>query len=289
MMTTRSKLAEARTFYARLLAAGVIPPNPRLERAFESIPREAFLAPGPWHIFSARGRRYIETPSADPIHLYQNVLVALDVEKRINNGEPQLHAAWIAVVNPKAGDAVCHIGVGTGYYSALLAFMTTPGGTLVGYEIDEALAAAATAYLAPFEAVVVKSGDATQQSIPPSDIIYVNAGVAAPPASWLAALKIGGRMIFPWRPSDDIAVAVLATRTEQGIAVQPFGAAFFIPCIGASSLAGCEKTPDRAGASSVRSLWRTADRKPDGSAIAMYPEVWFSSEPLGAEQDVHVH
>lgn len=84
-------------------------------------------------------------------------------------------------------------------------------------------------------------------------------------------------------------MAVLATRAEQGIAIQPFGAAFFIPCIGASSFAGCEKTPDRAGASSVRSLWRTADRKPDGSAIAIYPEVWFSSQPLAAEQDVHVH
>ena len=288
-MTTRSKLAEARTFYARLLAAGVLPPNPRLERALESIPREAFLPPGPWQIFSARGRRYVETPSADPIHLYQNVLVALNVEKRINNGEPQLHAAWIAAVDPKAGDAVCHIGVGTGYYSALLAFMTAPGGTLVGYEIEQDLASAAASYLEPFEGVIVKSGDATQESIPPSDIIYVNAGVVAPPANWLAALKTGGRMIFPWRPSDDIAMAVLATRTEQGIAVQPFGAAFFIPCIGASSLAGCEKTPDRLEASSMQSLWRTADRRPDGSAIAIYPEVWFSSEPLAAEHDAHVH
>src|SRR5688572_13204810 len=126
MIKRSPKLAQARTFYARLLAAGAAADNPKLERAFESIPREAFLPPGPWHIFSARGRRYVETPSDDPIHLYQNVLVALDVEKRINNGEPQLHATWISAVDPQPGDAVCHIGVGTGYYSALLSFMTAP-------------------------------------------------------------------------------------------------------------------------------------------------------------------
>ena len=282
MMTTRAKLAEARTFYARLLAAGVVTPNPKLERAFESMPREAFLPPGPWHIFSARGRRYVETPSADPIHLYQNVLVALDVEKRINNGEPQLHAAWIAAVDPQPGDAVCHIGVGTGYYSAVLSFMTAPGGTLIGYEIETRLAAAAMDYLEPFEGVTVIGGDATVEDLPPSDIIYVNAGVVAPPTGWLAALKVGGRMIFPWRPSEEVAMAVLATRTDQGIAVQPSGAAFFIPCIGASSLDGCEKVPDRKEARSIRSLWSKVDRAPDASAVAIYPEIWFSSEAIVA-------
>lgn len=282
MTKTGTRLAEARTFYARLLAAGTAAPNPRLERAFESIPREAFLPPGPWHIFSPRGRRYVETPSADPIHLYQNVLVALDVEKRINNGEPQLHAAWIAAADPQPGDAVCHIGAGTGYYSALLSFMIAPGGTLVGYEIEKGLAAAAVDYLKPFEGVTVIDGDATVAAIPPSDIIYVNAGVVAPPAGWLAALKIGGRMIFPWRPSEEIAMAVLATRTAQGIAVRPFGSAFFIPCIGASSLNGCEKAPDRTEAQSIRSLWRKSDRAPDASAVAIYPEIWFSSEAVAA-------
>lgn len=284
MARTSTKLAEARTFYARLLMAGVSAPNARLERAFESVPREAFLPPGPWHIFSQRGRRYVETPSADPIHLYQNVLVALDLEKRINNGEPQLHAAWIAAVDPQPGDAICHIGVGTGYYSALLSFMIVPGGTLIGYEIEKGLAAAAVDYLQPFEGVTVIGGDATMEAIPPSDIIYVNAGVVSPPAGWLAALKLGGRMIFPWRPSEEVAMAVLAKRTDKGVAVRPCGPAFFIPCIGASSLDGCEKAPDRLEARSIRSLWRKADRAPDASAVAIYPEVWFSSEAVMADR-----
>lgn len=126
------------------------------------------------------------------------------------------------------------------------------------------------------------SGDATVEAIPLSDIIYVNAGVVAPPTSWLAALKVGGRMIFPWRPSEEVAMAVLATRTDQGIALRPFGAAFFIPCVGASSPDGCEKVPDRLEARSIRSLWRKADRAPDASVVAIYPELWFSSDEIVA-------
>ena len=118
-------------------------------------------------------------------------------------------------------------------------------------------------YLQPFEGVTVISGDATVEAIPLSDIIYVNAGVVAPPTSWLAALKVGGRMIFPWRPSEEVAMAVLATRTDQGIALRPFGAAFFIPCVGASSPDGCEKVPD-------------------ASVVAIYPELWFSSDEIVA-------
>jgi hypothetical protein len=52
--------------------------------------------------------KYLETPSADPAYLYQNTLVALNADKRINNGEPCLHAAWIGAVAPKPGETVAH-------------------------------------------------------------------------------------------------------------------------------------------------------------------------------------
>src|SRR5690606_28909357 len=87
------RLAEARAFYARSMAAASGSADPRIAEVFETLPREAFLPPGPWHMLVAQ--QYIETPSADPVHLYRNALVALDVERGINNGEPFLHAAWI--------------------------------------------------------------------------------------------------------------------------------------------------------------------------------------------------
>ena len=36
--------------------------------------------------------------------IYDNVLVSLDRKHGINNGEPALHAAWLAIVDPQPGD-----------------------------------------------------------------------------------------------------------------------------------------------------------------------------------------
>lgn len=275
-----TKLDHARELYARLMGAASRSGNPRLERAFELVPREAFLPPGPWHIYSSYGGRYIETPSADPIHLYQNVLVAIDASKRINNGEPQLHAAWIGAVDPHPGETVSHIGAGNGYYTAILSVMITPGGQVHAYEYEPQLASAAKANLQPFEGVEVITGDATALPLPPSDVIYVNAGLSAPPIQWMEALKPGGRMAFPWRPSEEVKMAVLMTRTDAGFALASLGPAIFIPCVGASSFATASKAPTPREARAVRSAWLTADRKPDDTAIAVFPDMWFSSAPL---------
>ncbi|MEW6638909.1 MAG: protein-L-isoaspartate O-methyltransferase [Pseudomonadota bacterium] len=275
------RLEEARAFYAALMAATSGSVDPRLARVFESVPREAFVGPGPWQIM-VQGGAVVETPSADPIHLYQNVLVVLDRPKGINNGEPFLHAGWLGAATPQPGETVCHIGAGTGYYTALLAMLVLPGGQVTAFEFDERLAAAAKANLQPFDGVSVRAGDATVLPLPPSDLIYVNAGVVAPPPSWLEALRPGGRMIFPWRPSESVGLALRVTRTAQGFAAKVHGGAWFIPCAGASDAGSSLKVPSRAAAWSVRSVWLTRDRAPDGTAVAVYPQLWLSSAPLDA-------
>ncbi|WP_107676227.1 protein-L-isoaspartate O-methyltransferase [Agrobacterium sp. LAD9] len=281
MVNERASIEEIRGFYARLMAAASRSSDPRLERAFEAVPREAFFPPGPWKVMV--NLRYFETPSADPVYLYQNALVALDADKGINNGEPSLHAAWIGAVAPQRGETVTHIGAGTGYYTAILSMLVLPTGKVTAFEIDGNLVEKAMRNLEPFEGVDVISGDATRKRLPLSDVIYVNAGVAAPPADWLRALKPGGRMIFPWRPSEEVALTLLIRSENGGFSVTPLMPAWFIPCVGASK----EVTPSRVAASfaearSIRSIWRTADRAPDHSAIAIYPEVWFSTGPAAA-------
>lgn len=270
------RLEEARAFYAALMAATSGTADPRFARVFESVPREAFVGPGPWQIM-APGGAIVETPSADPVHLCQNVLVVLDRPKGINNGEPFLHAGWLGAVAPQPGETVCQIGAGMGYYTALLAMLVLPGGRVEAFELDERLAHAARTNLRPFDGVAVTTGDATVLPLPPSDVIYVNAGVVAPPPSWLEALQPGGRMIFPWRPSDAAALAIKVTRTPKGFTVKPVGAAWFIPCVGACDANTALKTPSGAEAWSARSLWLTRDRAPDDTAVAVYPQVWFSS------------
>jgi protein-L-isoaspartate(D-aspartate) O-methyltransferase len=251
--------------------------DPRLERIFELVPREAFLPPGPWKI--RVGEVYVETPSADPAYIYQNNLVALDADKEIDNGEPFLHARWIGAVAPQPGETVTHIGAGAGYYSAILSMLVLAGGRVRAIEIDKRLAAAAAYNLEPFENATVIAGDAVALPMVPSDVVYVNAGVLAPPVPWLRALRPGGRLIFPWRPSQKVAVAALVTRTSLGLELKPLMPAWFIPCIGVSEEPAGSTPPDAGSAWRSRSIRLTAEQAPDHSATAVYPNVWFSSEP----------
>jgi protein-L-isoaspartate(D-aspartate) O-methyltransferase len=279
--TNRTDIGEIRGIFARLMAAASGSADPRLQRAFELVPREAFVGPGPWRL--GVYQKYFETPDADPAYLYQNVLVALDADKGINNGEPFLHAIWIEAVSPKPGDSVCHIGAGTGYYTAILSVLTLPGGTVNAFEIEESLACKARDNLAPFGRVTITAGDATKLPLPPSDLIYVNAGVVAPPPSWLRALRPQGRMIFPWRPSPAVGLAIVISRQATGFSVRPLINSYFIPCIGASDVGQCIKTPDPREASSARSLWLSAEREPDETAVAIFEQLWFSSAEIAAE------
>ncbi|MBB4002772.1 hypothetical protein [Aurantimonas endophytica] len=67
-------------FIATAVASGS--KDQRLERVVEWVPREAFLGPGPWQVLV--NRRYAATPSANPIYVCQNGLVALDATNRIS-------------------------------------------------------------------------------------------------------------------------------------------------------------------------------------------------------------
>lgn len=279
-----TRLAEARRFYAQLLAAASGAGDPRIEEAFATVPREAFLGPGPWRVVAGTGvvagKGWITTPSADPVHVCRNVLVALDAEKGINNGEPLLHAMWMGKVLPRAGEAVVHVGAGTGYYSALLSRLVRPGGMVTAFELDADMAARAAEALEPYDNVAVVHGDAVAAKLPPSDVIYVNAGVAAPPVRWPKALKPGGRMAFPWRPAERVGLAVMVTRTEKGFACDPFMRSWFISCVGASAASPAARIPTRDRAARSRSLWLTAEKPPDGTATAVFDDVWFSTRSL---------
>lgn len=288
-----TRIAEARRFYARLLASHAGARDPRLEEAFAEIPREDFLGPGPWTVITTpwragAGRNTVETPSADPVHIYQNQLVALDRDKGINNGEPLLHAMWMTKIAPSPGEHVAHIGAGTGYYSAILSRLVAPDGTVTAYEYEAHLAARAAENLADYDNVTVVHGDAVHAELPPSDIIYVNAGAVAPPASWLQALKLGGRLVFPWRPTEKIGLAVVVTRLESGFACQAFMRSWFIPCVGASRPGSASdltiKLPTSAEAKRSRSVFLTEQKAADATATAVFGDVWFSSRSLGSRR-----
>jgi protein-L-isoaspartate(D-aspartate) O-methyltransferase len=114
------RLEAHRLFFAHLVtsSAGASEATDRLSEAFSSVPREQFVGSGPWKVFANGG--FIETPTADRAFLYQDILVALAPERRINNGEPSLHAISLAALNVSKGEKIVHIGAGTGYYTRFL-------------------------------------------------------------------------------------------------------------------------------------------------------------------------
>lgn len=267
---------QARRLYAKRLAADAHASDPRLEDAFATIPREDFVGPGPWTVIVA-GQR-IDTPDADLNHIYSNSLVALDARR--NNGEPLLHAMWLVKIQPKPGETVVHVGAGTGYYTAIMARLVSPGGRVVAYEIESDLAARAKVNLQAWPDIQLIHDNAVTADLPPSDIIYVNAGVEAPPVVWLEALKPGGRLIFPWRPSDGIGLAVVVTRKDAGYATDPFMGSWFIPCVGGSIAGRPIQLPTKAAARRSRSIWLTRQRLPDTTATAIFEDVWFSTAAI---------
>ncbi len=252
--------------------------DPRFEAAFASVRREEFLPPPPWTIRT--GGYLWARRTSDPADLYDDVLVTLDAEQGINNGEPFLHARWIGICAPQPGETVTHIGAGTGYYTAALSLLVSPGGRVEAFEIVPELAAAATRNLAAYDNVVLRQEDATEAGIAPSDIIYVNAGVVCPPLSWIEALQPGGRLVFPWRPREETGLAMLVRHLPGGFSATPFMGSWFIPCIGASTARFEDRLPTPAEARATRSLRLTSQCAPDDTATAVFRDVWFSAAEI---------
>jgi protein-L-isoaspartate(D-aspartate) O-methyltransferase len=233
-----STLQAYRDHYANFVVRSAGSADERLIAAFAAVERERFVGPGPWPIFVGSG--YLPTVSDDPRLLYQDVLVGLATERGINNGQPSLHARCLAACAPAPGETVLHIGAGTGYYSAILATLVGPAGKVVAYEIEADLAERARDNLRPWPNVAVVAASATEGALPRADVIYVNAGATHPPAAWLDALNLGGRLIFPLTPDDGWGCMLLLTR--PGASTSSYAASLvsrvsFIPCVGARDAA----------------------------------------------------
>ena len=156
--------------------AGVSPSSTKLIAAFASVRREDYLGPGPWQIRTNDGY----TTTHDTSLLYQDVLVALNSQEQINNGQPSLHANCLDALKICTGDTILHIGAGTGYYTAILAELTGPSGTIFAYEINDELSQRALENLENRSNIEVRECSGTVGKLPECDVIYVNAGVTGP-------------------------------------------------------------------------------------------------------------
>ncbi|MGY4629788.1 protein-L-isoaspartate O-methyltransferase family protein [Bradyrhizobium sp. USDA 4486] len=211
-----SDLAAARARYVAMIAKRERISSPRLLEALAAVPREDFLPRGRWRVKSEAARSYRLTPDADPIHLYDNVLVAIDARRKLDVGLPSLWAHFIDVLDIKEKDRVVQIGCGLGYYSAILSKMVGPKGRVMAVDCDERLAFRAAHYLRPYRNVIVFHGDGCEEIRERADVIIIHAGFSHPHPLWLQALRPRGRLLVPLTQRDREGAAIKITRKVKG-------------------------------------------------------------------------
>lgn len=272
-----NSIQDYRAFYANLVVGSAGSSNERLVAAFSSVEREQYVGKGPWQIPVIAG--YVPTISDDPRLLYQDILVSLATDLGINNGQPSLHAKCLDACSPAEGEFVVHVGAGTGYYTAILAALVGPTGNVIAFEIQADLADRAGDNLKHLPNVTVLSDSATEAHLPKADVIYVNAGATHPLASWLDALNVGGRLIFPLTPNEELGCMLLVTRaTPTNYAASVIARVAFVPCAGArddSNSKALTAALETQSIKTVRSLHR--DNTPDGTAWCSGKDWWLST------------
>jgi len=263
-----SPVEEARAAYAQKIRALVALRSPALFRALARVPREDFVGPGPWKLLlaAALGEGYKDTPDADPRHLYDNVLVALDPERRLNNGEPAMLLRLLDSLELAPGERFLHVGCGVGYYTAIAAEAVQPGGRAVGVEIDSDLAERARRNTAGLAGLEIRSRDGSAPAGETFDAVFVNAGATDVLPAWLDLLQVGSRLLLPLTVSlPDMNAGVgrmlMVRLTSAGYTAELQGMIGVYHCAGARSGAGDARLSARltpTGLEGVRALRRDA-------------------------------
>lgn len=160
-----------------------------VEQAFRAVPREQFL------------------PGVDLETVYASRQI---VTKRDPNGaalssasSPSLVADMLEQLDPQPGNHVLEIGAATGINAALLADLTSPGGSVTTIELDQDLADGARSGLdrTGYHAVEVICGDGAfgHPESAPYDRIMVTAGAWDISGAWWDQLAEHGRIVVPLR------------------------------------------------------------------------------------------
>jgi protein-L-isoaspartate(D-aspartate) O-methyltransferase len=186
-----------------------------------------------------------------------------------------------------------HLGCGTGYYTAIIAYVVGDGGRVMAIEIDPELAARARKGLRAFPWVDTLHGDAALYDACKVDGVFINAGATHPLALWLDSLKPGGRLVFPlvrWPGASKFGsgpagwgVMLRIQRLDVGYRAKLLSPAGFFPCWGAidteaDRLLG--KALQRGGLMDVRSLRRDV-HDPDSACLLHGRGYCFSSVAPG--------
>jgi protein-L-isoaspartate(D-aspartate) O-methyltransferase len=202
--------ARRRMVERQLRARGI--GDERVLAAMAEVPREEFVPE------ELRGRAYAD--SALPIGEEQTI------------SQPWIVAAICQALELRGPELVLEVGTGSGYSAAVLALLASH---VVSVERLETLSAAAGHALASLAVrnveLVVGDGSLGVPERGPFDAIAVHARAPEPPASLLAQLADGGRLVVPLA-AGDADVLTLYRRQGDRLEAEPIGPCRFVPLIG---------------------------------------------------------
>lgn len=187
--------------------------DPRVLEAFEAVPRHLFVPTG------VRHRAYED--SALPIGSGQTI------------SQPSIHARYLQLLELKGHERVLEIGTGSGYQTALLAYLCEQVFTI---ERIAPLLEQARKLLGElgFHNVSYLVGDGTLgwREFAPYDAILVSAASPAVPEPLVRQLGDGGKMLVPVGPPDEQVLLMIVRRGEELIR-REIAPVRFVPLLGA--------------------------------------------------------
>jgi len=188
--------------------------DPRVLRAFERVPREAFVTPETIDLAYADGPL--------PIGLGQTI------------SQPYVVAITVQALELAGHERVLEIGTGSGYAAAILGAMVREVETVERLE-ELARTAAERLERLGYHNVHVHHADGSLGWPPgaPYEAICVAAAAPAPPPSLLHQLAVGGRLVLPRGGADHQRLVRIVRRGERTFAEEDLGDVRFVPLVGA--------------------------------------------------------
>lgn len=194
--------------------------DPALLDAFRTVPREEFISPD----YADYAYRDSPLPIESGQTISQPYIVALTVD-----------AAQIA-----KGSKVLEVGAGSGYAAAVIGQIASQ---VIAVERHHALVELARQRMERlgYGNVLIVEGDGTLgwPDEAPFDAIVAAASGSHVPHSWIAQLKLGGRIVMPiGHPHEGQSLIKVIKRADGTLDREDLGGVRFVPLIGAEGFRG---------------------------------------------------
>jgi len=195
-----------------LRCKGVLKHMPAQE-AFKSIERADFV------------------PRNKKLEAYQNHPISIGYGQTIS--QPYTVAFMLDLLKPLTGQKILEIGSGSGWQTALLAHIIGKKGKVFAMEIIPDLKESGEKNIAKYPklakrvTIINRNAKNGMPEEAPFDGIIAAAMVNEIPKSWKKQLKIGGRMVFPFRNS----IYVLTKKSKKDFEEEVFPGFLFVPFV----------------------------------------------------------